>query len=45
MKTCEAYYVGGNDNHMLMWEEDGVYFEITSKLDQETLIKIANNLT
>lgn len=45
VKTCEAYYVGGNDNHMLMWEEDGVYFEITSKLDQETLIKIANNLT
>ena len=44
VKTYEAYYLGGNENHMLMWEEDGVYFEITSMLDQNTLIKIANHL-
>lgn len=44
VKTYEAYFVGGNENHMLIWEEQGVYFEITSMLDKNVLIKIANSL-
>ncbi len=44
VKTYEAYYVSGNENHVLTWAEEGIYFEIISTLDQNTMIKIANSL-
>ena len=40
----EAYYIGGNENHMLIWDEKGIFYEITSTLDKDELIKIAEHL-
>lgn len=40
----EAYYIGGNENHMLIWDENGIFYEITSTLDKDALIKIAEHL-
>ena len=41
---CEAYYLGGNEIHLLLWDEDGIFYEIASTLDKETLIRIAEGL-
>lgn len=41
---CEAYYIGGNENHVLMWDENGIFYEITSTLDKETMIEIGESL-
>lgn len=44
VKTHEAYYIGGNETHMLLWEEEDCYFEITSGLEKEIMIKVADSL-
>ena len=37
----EAYYICDEDSSMLIWDEDGIYFEIASSLDKDTMIRIA----
>lgn len=40
----EGYYIYGDDNHILLWEQQGIYMQITSNLKKEPIIKIANGL-
>lgn len=43
---CEAFYIGGaeDENHLLIWDEKGIFYEIMSTLDKETMIKIGESL-
>ena len=40
----EGYYIYGEENHILIWEQDGIYMQITSTLDKRQLIKIADSM-
>lgn len=46
---CEAFYIedaddAENENHMLIWDEKGIFYEIMAALDKETMIKIGESL-
>lgn len=40
----EAYYICDEDSSMLIWDEEGIYCEIVSSLDKDTMIRIAESL-
>lgn len=46
---CEAFYIedtddAENENHILIWDENGIFYEIMAALDKETMIKIGESL-
>lgn len=41
---CEAYYICDNESRMLVWDEDGILYEIASSLDKAEMIEVAENM-
>lgn len=41
---CEAYYMCDDESSVLIWDEEGMFYEINSSLDKDEMIKIAEGM-
>lgn len=44
VQGVEAICLASDSDNILIWQKDGVYFQITSKLDVNTLVELANSV-
>lgn len=44
VQGIEGTYLEGDTGNILIWQKDDLYFQITSKLDEEILVALADSV-